>query len=178
MSSLAAARADNFYYPPEFDPVKHKSLNKFNGQHPLRERAAKLATEGILVIRFEMPFHIFCDKCKGMIAKGERFNADKKTVGNYYSTKILEFSMRHICGCTIVITTDPKACEYIVTSGAVKKDESYTAAQAEVIDLMSEEERTKLRSDAFYALEAEKTGMGPRAGGCLILEKESSRYNC
>jgi hypothetical protein len=30
MSSLAAARADNFYHPPDFDPKKHKSLNKVN----------------------------------------------------------------------------------------------------------------------------------------------------
>jgi hypothetical protein len=28
MSSLAAARADNFYYAPGFDPDKHKTLNK------------------------------------------------------------------------------------------------------------------------------------------------------
>ena len=28
MSSLAAAGADNFYYPPGFDPDKHGSLNK------------------------------------------------------------------------------------------------------------------------------------------------------
>ena len=28
MSSLAAARADNFYHPPDYDPKKHKSLNK------------------------------------------------------------------------------------------------------------------------------------------------------
>jgi hypothetical protein len=28
MSSLAAARADNFYYPPNYDPAKHGSLNK------------------------------------------------------------------------------------------------------------------------------------------------------
>jgi hypothetical protein len=28
MSSLAAARADNFRYPPDFDPKKHGTLNK------------------------------------------------------------------------------------------------------------------------------------------------------
>ena len=28
MSSLAAARADNFYYAPDFNPDVHKSLNK------------------------------------------------------------------------------------------------------------------------------------------------------
>lgn len=31
MSSLAAAKADNFYYPPDFDPQKHKTLNKVSG---------------------------------------------------------------------------------------------------------------------------------------------------
>jgi hypothetical protein len=37
MSSLAAARADNFYYPPGFDPDKHGSLNK------VRKHKARLA---------------------------------------------------------------------------------------------------------------------------------------
>lgn len=75
-SSLAAARADNFYYPPEWTPdqvtiptfdfsvlifwhlvfwglmllVFQGSLNKFHGQHALRERARKL-DQGILIIR-------------------------------------------------------------------------------------------------------------------------------
>ncbi|PKI55951.1 hypothetical protein CRG98_023683, partial [Punica granatum] len=47
-SSLAAARADNFYYPPEWTP-EQGSLNKFHGQHALRERARKL-DQGILII--------------------------------------------------------------------------------------------------------------------------------
>ena len=34
--------------------------------------------EGILVIRFEVPFHVRCNKCKNMIGKGVRFNAEKK----------------------------------------------------------------------------------------------------
>lgn len=81
-SSLAAARADNFYYPPEWtpnqvclhDPIKaikalvesvyetfvfwiltshsfQGSLNKFHGQHALRERARKI-DQGILIIRY------------------------------------------------------------------------------------------------------------------------------
>ncbi|GFH25189.1 RibD_C domain-containing protein [Haematococcus lacustris] len=33
MSSLAAARADNFYYAPDFDPDKHGTLNKFSMRH-------------------------------------------------------------------------------------------------------------------------------------------------
>lgn len=34
MSSLAAARADNFYYPPDFDANKHKSLAKVSAWQP------------------------------------------------------------------------------------------------------------------------------------------------
>ena len=52
MSTLAAARADNFYFPPEWDPKKG-SMNKQQGQHPLRERAKKI-DQGILVIRYDM----------------------------------------------------------------------------------------------------------------------------
>lgn len=36
-----------------------------------------------------MPFNIWCGGCNSMIAKGVRFNAEKKQVGNYYSTKVL-----------------------------------------------------------------------------------------
>ena len=38
------------------------SLNTFQKQHPLRDRARKLHL-GILVIRFEMPFNVWCDHC-------------------------------------------------------------------------------------------------------------------
>lgn len=38
--------------------------------------------------RFEMPYNIWCGGCESMIAKGVRFNAEKKQVGNYYSTKV------------------------------------------------------------------------------------------
>lgn len=152
MSSLAAARADNFYYPPSFDPNKHKSLNKFNGQHALRERAKKI-DQGILVIRFEVPFNIWCGKCGELIGKGVRFNAEKKQVGNYLSTKIWSFSMHHHCGCRITIQTDPKNAEYLIMEGARKKVEEYTAADAEVMELADDEEKAKL-NDPFYKLEA------------------------
>lgn len=39
-------------------------------------------------LRFEMPFNVWCGGCNSMIAKGVRFNAEKKQVGNYYSTKV------------------------------------------------------------------------------------------
>lgn len=151
MSSLAAARADNFYYPPEWDPSQG-SLNKFHGQHALRERARKL-DQGILIIRFEMPFNIWCGGCNSMIAKGVRFNAEKKQVGNYYSTKIWSFTMKSAC-CKqeIVIQTDPKNCEYVIISGAQKKTEDFDIEDAETFELPADEERGKL-ADPFYRLE-------------------------
>ncbi|KAK4263743.1 hypothetical protein QN277_029118 [Acacia crassicarpa] len=151
MSSLAAARADNFYYPPEWDPSQG-SLNKFHGQHALRERARKL-DQGILIIRFEMPFNIWCGGCNSMIAKGVRFNAEKKQVGNYYSTKIWSFTMKSAC-CRheIVIQTDPKNCEYVIISGAQKKTEDFDVEDAETLEFPADEERGKL-ADPFYRLE-------------------------
>ncbi|KAK4763870.1 hypothetical protein SAY87_013308 [Trapa incisa] len=151
MSSLAAARADNFYYPPEWTPDQG-SLNNFHGQHALRERARKL-DQGILIIRFEMPFNIWCGGCNSMIAKGVRFNAEKKQVGNYYSTKIWSFTMKSAC-CkhVIVIHTDPKNCEYVIVSGAQRKTEDFDIEDAETFALPADEERGKL-SDPFYRLE-------------------------
>ncbi|CAA7402022.1 unnamed protein product [Spirodela intermedia] len=151
MSSLAAARADNFYYPPEWSPKKG-SLNKFHGQHALRERARKL-DQGILIIRFEMPFNIWCGGCNSMIGKGVRFNAEKKQVGNYYSTKIWSFTMKSAC-CKheIVIQTDPKNCEYVIISGAQRKTEDFDVEDAETLALPADEDKGKL-SDPFYRLE-------------------------
>ncbi|KAK1302558.1 hypothetical protein QJS10_CPB12g00411 [Acorus calamus] len=151
LSSLAAARADNFYYPPEWTP-KQGGLNKFHGQHALRERARKL-DQGILIIRFEMPFNIWCGGCNAMIAKGVRFNAEKKQVGNYYSTKIWSFTMKSAC-CKheIVIQTDPKNCEYLIISGAERKNEDFDVEDAETFALPADEERDKL-ADPFYRLE-------------------------
>ncbi|KAJ6987951.1 hypothetical protein NC653_021020 [Populus alba x Populus x berolinensis] len=147
MSSLAAARADNFYYPPEWSPKKG-GLNKFHGQHALRERARKL-DQGILIIRFEMPFNIWCGGCNSMIAKGVRFNAEKKQVGNYYSTKIWSFTMKSAC-CKheIVIQTDPKNCEYVIISGAQRKNEEFDVEDAETLALPADEE-AKTRKASF-----------------------------
>jgi len=56
----------NKYYPPDWNPDKG-SLNQYKGQHPLRERAKNLHL-GILVVRFEMPFNIWCNGCGRHIA--------------------------------------------------------------------------------------------------------------
>ncbi|KAK9828722.1 hypothetical protein WJX72_001716 [[Myrmecia] bisecta] len=151
MSSLAAARADNFYYPPNFDPKKG-GINKQQGQHPLRERAKKL-DQGILVIRFEMPFNVWCAGCNHLIGKGVRFNAEKKQIGSYHSTKIWSFIMKApCCGQKIEVQTDPKNTEYVVASGGRRKAEEFTAEDAETLELPEKAEAAKL-DDPFFRLE-------------------------
>ncbi|PPR84748.1 hypothetical protein GOBAR_AA35962 [Gossypium barbadense] len=87
-----------------------------------------------------MPFNIWCGGCNSMIAKGVRFNAEKKQVGNYYSTKIWSFTMKSAC-CKheIVIQTDPKNCEYVIISGAQRKTEVFDVEDAETLELPADE---------------------------------------
>ncbi|KAJ2355817.1 Protein saf4 [Coemansia sp. RSA 2618] len=119
---MAERKATNKYYPPDWDP-SHGSANAYVGQHPLRDRARKL-NEGILIVRFELPFSIWCGGCNSLLATGLRFNAEKKKIGKYYTTPIWSFRMKcRECGHWFEIHTNPKESAYKVASGARKKAE-------------------------------------------------------
>ncbi|XP_064355291.1 probable splicing factor YJU2B [Dromaius novaehollandiae] len=143
----------NKYYPPDFDPAKHGSLNKYHHSHPLRERARKLS-QGILVIRFEMPYNIWCDGCKNHIGMGVRYNAEKKKVGTYYTTPIYRFRMKcHLCVNYIEMQTDPAGCDYVIVSGARRKEERWDMRDNEQVLPTEREDKAKLETDAMYRLE-------------------------
>ncbi|KAJ5550537.1 hypothetical protein N7535_001520 [Penicillium sp. DV-2018c] len=112
------------YVPPDLEGTT--TGNKLAGKHPLGARARHLHTTGALIVRFEMPFAVWCTTCKPhptIIGQGVRFNAEKKKIGNYYSTPIYSFRMTHtVCGGTIEIQTDPKNTAYVVTEGGKKRD--------------------------------------------------------
>ncbi|KAJ3538839.1 hypothetical protein NM688_g6458 [Phlebia brevispora] len=115
----------NKYYPPDYDPEKHKSLNAYRGIHALGDRARKI-DQGVLITRFELPFNIWCGTCESHIGMGVRYNAEKKKIGNYYSTPIFSFRCKcHICGGWFEIQTDPKNTRYVVVSGARQKEEDW-----------------------------------------------------
>ena len=145
------------YVPPDQEGVQ--SANKLAGKHALGSRANKIK-QGILTVRFEMPFPIWCTTCPkpSIIGQGVRFNAEKKKVGNYYSTPIYSFRMKHItCGGWIEIRTDPKNTAYVVTEGAKKRDlGEHRLQEGEIRIGASEEDRKRLEEDAFAALEAKK----------------------
>lgn len=143
----------NKYYPPDFNPEKHGSLNRYHNSHPLRERARKLS-QGILIIRFEMPYNIWCDGCKNHIGMGVRYNAEKKKVGNYYTTPIYRFRMKcHLCVNYIEMQTDPANCDYVIVSGAQRKEERWDMAENEQVLTTEHEKKQKLETDAMFRLE-------------------------
>ncbi|KAJ9560510.1 LOW QUALITY PROTEIN: hypothetical protein OSB04_005670, partial [Centaurea solstitialis] len=64
-----------------------------------------------------MPYNIWCGGCNSMIAKGVRFNAEKKQVGNYYSTKYcLFYDLEKIFNCD----------RFALLSGVVHGDGHYS----------------------------------------------------
>ncbi|XP_046849103.1 probable splicing factor YJU2B [Xenia sp. Carnegie-2017] len=149
---MAERKAVNKYYPPDWDPSKG-SVNKRVGQHPLRERARKLS-QGILIIRFEMPYNIWCGGCNIHIGMGVRYNAEKKKVGNYYTTPIYRFRMKcHLCDNYIEIETDPKNCDYTIVAGARRKEERWDPVAAENVIATDHADKQKMIDDAMFKLE-------------------------
>mmetsp|Transcript_5609 Transcript_5609/g.4276 ORF Transcript_5609/g.4276 Transcript_5609/m.4276 type:complete len:85 (+) Transcript_5609:152-406(+) len=81
-----------------------------------------------------MMFDSRCLQCKNSIGKGVRFNAHKKHVGFYLSTKIYEFTMNcHHCPNKFVIRTDPKGCDYTFVNGIERRIKEYDAESAGVM---------------------------------------------
>jgi coiled-coil domain-containing protein 130 len=151
LTTMAERRAQNKYIPPDFDWKKHKSVNDYHKSHPLRGRVSK---SGILTVRFELPYHCYCLTCGKMIAMGERFNAEKKRVGEYFSTPIWSFSMSHVtCGGKLEMQTDPKNADYTCMQG-LRRREIDTFAEKEALELQPSESHLKqMETDPMYQLE-------------------------
>ncbi|KAI9503977.1 CWC16 protein, partial [Coemansia spiralis] len=129
---MAERKAINKYYPPDWDPSKG-TVNQYVGQHPLRSRARKL-DEGILIVRLALPFGIWCDGCNSLLAKGLRFNAEKKKARNYRSIPIWSFRIKcHSCSQQwIELQTNPEKFTYDVISGGRKKAEPEDATELDI----------------------------------------------
>lgn len=127
-----------------------KGLNAYHGTHALRERGKKWETERILTIRFEMPYNIWCDGCKNHIGMGVRYNAEKKKVGNYYSTPVYQFRMKcHLCDNYFDIKTDPANLDYEIVSGARRQENRWDPTQNEQIVPETKETQRRMFDDAM-----------------------------
>lgn len=149
---MGERKGQNKYYPPDYDP-KVGGLNKFLGTHALRERAKKIHL-GILVIRFEMPYNIWCEGCKNHIGMGVRYNAEKSKIGMYYSTPVYQFRMKcHLCDNYIVMKTDPGNLDYEVVSGARRQENRWDPTENGQLVPDAKEVQHKLFDDPMYKLE-------------------------
>lgn len=112
------------YRPYDADPQK-ESFNARSGTHPLGKRARKI-DQGVLIVRFELPFNIWCGGCGGHIGQGVRYNAEKMRVGEYYSTPIFRFRCKTAC-CQhwFEVETDPRNTRYVVVSGAKEQSKEW-----------------------------------------------------
>lgn len=152
---MGERKGQNLYYPPDYDP-KVGGLNKFLGTHALRERARKLHM-GILIIRFEMPYNIWCDGCNNHIGMGVRYNAEKKKVGMYYSTPVYQFRMKcHLCDNHFEIKTDPGNLDYVIVSGARRQENRWDPTDNGQIVPETKETQKRLFDDAMFKLEHKK----------------------
>eukprot|EP00754_Rhynchopus_humris_P016325 Rhum_TRINITY_DN14508_c4_g1::Rhum_TRINITY_DN14508_c4_g1_i1::g.94725::m.94725/K13115/CCDC130; coiled-coil domain-containing protein 130 len=119
------------YRPPEyFDSGFYKKgdIDHWHGQSRMvaqggYARLKKMQEgDGVLLVRFEMPYDVWCGGCGEIIAMGVRFNnAEKKKVGKYFSTPIFTFRVRHFCGNWVTIQNDPKHAAFNVTDGGREK---------------------------------------------------------
>ncbi|XP_011314700.1 coiled-coil domain-containing protein 130 homolog isoform X2 [Fopius arisanus] len=149
---MGERKGQNLYYPPDYDP-KVGGLNKFLGTHALRERARKLHM-GILIIRFEMPFNIWCEGCGNHIGMGVRYNAEKKKIGMYYSTPLYSFRMKcHLCDNHFEIKTDPGNLTYVIESGARRQENRWDPKENEQVVPETKEVSKRLYDDAMFKLE-------------------------
>ncbi|KAH6842977.1 CWC16 protein [Chaetomium sp. MPI-CAGE-AT-0009] len=152
------------YIPPDAAGSVSASGNALHKKHALGARAAKLASQGILIVRFEMPFAIWCGHCTSptLVGQGVRFNAEKRRAGSYHSTPIWAFRLKHAaCGGAIEMRTDPQHGDFVVVSGARRRDYGDRARDggddeslvSSGVVITTQRERAEERETAFGKLE-------------------------
>lgn len=115
MSSLAAARADNYHYSAEeLNKESKKKLNRI-------ERKKK---KDYIIIRFAMPRTGICTECKMQVYMGVRFDAKKYTVDSSKNAYSFDFNCKN-CHAVLRVSTAPDRNEFIFEK-ALKETISYT----------------------------------------------------
>lgn len=208
MSTLAATKADGFYYPPvrisprsrvaqrrislnlallsslslslqrlprvtddwfsfqlspheqDWTPEGGAKSSAFKGSKGSLGKRGNKMSQGVLTIRFEMPYDVRCGACGHTIGKGVRFNAEKRKIGNYHSTPIWSFTMHSACCAQeIEVHTDPANTEYNVVKGAERcvrsgqVDDEAEEDMMRALEYQNDQERERSRSNPLSALE-------------------------
>ena len=100
-----------------------------------------------------MPVNVWCDGCGEHIARGVRYNAEKKKCGTYFSSDVFEFQMNcHLCHQRFIIKTDPQNRDYEFVSGLHRKVETFDVKDIGTREF-DEKEQALMRTDAIRSLE-------------------------
>lgn len=144
----------------DWTPEGGSKNSAFRGSNGSLGKRANKKSQGILTIRFEMPFNVRCGACGHTIAKGVRFNAEKKKIGNYHSTPIWSFTMHSACCHQLIeVQTDPANTEYNVVKGAERcvGGQGYEAESPDdlmqMLEYQNDEERAALLANPLAMLE-------------------------
>ena len=106
-----------------------------------------------MIVRFEMPVNVWCDGCGAHIARGVRYNAEKKKCGTYFTSDVFEFQMNcHLCGQRFIIKTDPQNRDYEFVSGLHRKVETFDVKEIGTREF-DDKEQALMRADAIRSLE-------------------------
>lgn len=131
-----------------------------------------------------MPFAVWCTNCKPhetIIGQGVRFNAEKKKIGNYYSTPIYSFRLKHtVCGGWIEIRTDPANTAYVVHEGGRKRDtgDNKELQPGEIAIRLPGQAQDPAEKDPFAKLEGkveDKQRARTESGRILELQERQAR---
>ena len=96
---------------------------------------------------------MWCEGCHEHIARGVRYNAEKKKCGTYFSSDVFEFQMNcHLCGQRFIIKTDPQNRDYEFVSGLRRKVETFDVKDIGTREF-DEKEQALMRTDAIRSLE-------------------------
>lgn len=101
-----------------------------------------------------MPVNVWCEGCGEHIARGVRYNAEKKKCGTYFTSDVFEFQMNcHLCGQRFIIKTDPQNRDYEFVFGLRRKVETFDAKDIGTREFKDEKEQAIMRMDAIRSLE-------------------------
>lgn len=102
-----------------------------------------------------MPFDMWCATCGELHPRGRRFNAEKKEVDSYLSTKIYAFRFKcNACFNKIEIRTDPANADFIVTEGGRRRAEASESDETnENLPKTKSKEDREREADPFARLE-------------------------
>lgn len=97
--------------------------------------------------------NVWCDGCGEHIARGVRYNAEKKKCGTYFTSDVFEFQMNcHLCGQRFIIKTDPENRDYEFVSGLHRKVETFDVKEIGTREF-DDKEQALMRADAIRSLE-------------------------